>query len=300
MSVNLEHQAAWEASTPALFYRQLIETIPPLPPSTTLRNKTAIITGANNGLGYECAKQMLFLGLSHLIIAVRSQAKGDAARTELHKEFPEARIEVSLVDMADYRSITGFAKRCEKLSRLDFAVLNAGVQRPAFERAETGHEMVFQVNYISTILLALLLIQLLKSKKSASPGHLSMVGSDTAHWAGWKTPLCTSIFEIADDAAEWAEQETYFKSKLFMLMGMQKLSEMVSPEDVVLNVCNPGWCVGTQLGAENKQTLGWRIANLLKYFIGRRREVGAREYVWAVVAGPETHGSFLSEGKMKP
>lgn len=48
-----------------------------------LSGKTAIITGANSGIGLECARQLLDLGLSKLIIAVRDEVKGDAARKAL-------------------------------------------------------------------------------------------------------------------------------------------------------------------------------------------------------------------------
>lgn len=48
-----------------------------------LSGKTAIITGDNSGIGLECARQLLDVGLSKLIVAVRDEVKGDAARKTL-------------------------------------------------------------------------------------------------------------------------------------------------------------------------------------------------------------------------
>lgn len=68
------------------------------------------------------------MGLSQLIMAVRSQSKGQTAASELQKEFPRAQIEVSILDMVDYDSVTAFAKRCKNLSSIEIAILNAGIQ----------------------------------------------------------------------------------------------------------------------------------------------------------------------------
>nr|POE47212.1 short chain dehydrogenase sol3 [Quercus suber] len=93
-----------------------------------LEGKTAVITGANSGLGFEAAKQLLALGLSRLIIAVRSVEKGESAASSLRNASPAARVDVWLLDMRSYDSIRAFANRCDtELSRLDYTILNAGV-----------------------------------------------------------------------------------------------------------------------------------------------------------------------------
>ena len=83
------------------------------------------------GLGFECAKQLLELGTSHLILAVRSQTKGDAAAEQLRTQFASAIIDVELLDMASPSSVRDFSRRCEhKLDRLDIVILNAGLSCP--------------------------------------------------------------------------------------------------------------------------------------------------------------------------
>lgn len=303
MSAKLQREASWEAGLLAFILRQFIQTVPPIPKSVNLSGQTALVTGSNVGLGFDCARQLLGLNLSHLILAVRSQSKGDTAAKTLQTQFPSAKIEVSLVDIASYKSIVAFAKRCETLPRLDIAVLNAGLSRPKYERAEeTKHEMTFQVNYLSTALLALLLLPILRSKRgTASPAHLALVGSDTAYWADWKDPSCQSVFEVVDNAAEFASMNAYKTSKLLLLMFIDKLSQHVPADQVVINVPNPGACKGTEFGADNPSKLERFMFRLIGAVMGRPAEVGARQYVDAVTTkGVESHGGFVSEGRVKP
>lgn len=302
MSSQLQSKAAWEASPLAFLSRQFIETVPKIPSSVNLAGQTAIVTGSNVGLGFECARQLLALNLSHLIVAVRSQSKGDAAVQRLQREHPDAKIEVSIVDMASYKSVVAFAKRCEALPRLDIAILNAGLSRPKFERApESNHEMTFQVNYLSTALLAILLIPVLRAKRgSDKPARLALVGSDTAYWAPWKDTHCASVFQVVDDP-DFVSFDAYQRSKLCLNMFLERLSEWVSPEEVIINVPNPGACSGTSFGSDNPSKFQRFMFKVMSAIMARSVTVGARQFVDAVtVKGAESHGSFISEGKAKP
>ncbi|KAF5666536.1 ww domain-containing protein [Fusarium heterosporum] len=303
MSAQLQHNAAWEAGPLAFFSRQFIEGVPRTPKGTSLAGQTALITGSNVGLGFECARQLLALNLSHLIIAVRNQTKGDAAARKLRQEFPSAKIEVSLVDMASYKSIQNFAKWCETLPRLDIAILNAGLNRPQFERSEESkHEMTTHINYISTALLSILLLPVLKAKRGTSaPAHLAIVGSDTSYWAQWKE-TGDSIWDVIDNPSEFNSNGAYSLSKLLLIMFVDELSRHMDPEEVIVNLPNPGACSGTDFGSDghsSKMELFWMM--ILKPLVGRYVSTGARSYVDAVaVKGKESHGSFIGEGTIKP
>lgn len=303
MSANLQDQAAWEASARAFFSRQFFQRIHPLPASYDLSGQVALITGSNGGLGFEAARQLLTLRLSHLILAVRSQKKGDAAAEKLRREFPSAQVEVSIVDMASYDSVIGFVKWCEELPRLDIAILNAGLNHDHYELVEgTKHEMVFQVNHISTALLSLLLVPVLRRKRgTTAPARLSIVGSDTAYWASVNPSESQSIFELMDSESTFTPWNAYKRSKLLLLMFINELSQRVSPDEVIINVSNPGACKGTSLGTENQSKAAMALSWILKMLIARSAEEGARQYVDAVTAkGVESHGSFVSDGAIKP
>ncbi|KAM0540742.1 hypothetical protein ACHAO7_010965 [Fusarium culmorum] len=201
MSENLQHQAAGDATPFAFIWRQLFQTVPSIPNTIDLHGQVALVTGSNVGLGFESARQLLALNLSHMILAVRSKKRGDEAAKKLRTEFPSAKIEVSIVDMSSYDSIMAFAKRCETLSRLDIAILNAGLSQPKYERTEeTGHEVTFQINYLSTVFLALVLVPILREKHGvSSSARLSLVGSDTSYYANRNGLESESVSEVMDN-----------------------------------------------------------------------------------------------------
>lgn len=137
-----------EAFFPTIFYKtQFCEKHAGLPLGLTLLSKVAIVTGSNVGLGFESARQLLALNLSHLILAVRSTEKGEQAASQLRAQFPHAKIEVWKLDMCSYSSIQEFAFRVDAdLTRLDIALLNAGLVKPSYTVVkETGHEETVQV-----------------------------------------------------------------------------------------------------------------------------------------------------------
>ena len=78
--------------------------------------------------------------------------------------------------MCSYDSVQTFAKSVDiKLSRIDIVILNAGHARLEYHKCEsTGHEEDLQVNYLSTILLTVLLLPTLKAKSPpGKPKHLT-------------------------------------------------------------------------------------------------------------------------------
>ncbi|KAI6785530.1 uncharacterized protein J7T54_007173 [Emericellopsis cladophorae] len=296
MSSKLQSQAKWETSFPGFLHRQLIARLPATPPSTNFANKTAVISGSNTGLGYELARQMLFLQLPHLILAVRSQSKGESAARILRTEFPNATVEVMILDMTDPSSVVQFAKDCEKLRHLDIAILNAGVQLVAYAQAEkTKHELSLQVNYLSTVLLTSLLVPILTTKRRGpAPARLTVVGSDTMYWA----KLPASLWDLDSPTSDASEQ--YMKTKLLLQQGITRLAESVDPDYVILNVANPGFCKGTNMGTSAAEGIGALLFGLFKKAVGRSIQDGARANLLAALAGEESHGSFVSEGVIKP
>jgi NAD(P)-dependent dehydrogenase (short-subunit alcohol dehydrogenase family) len=90
--------------------------------------RTAIITGANSGLGFECARSLLATDPSwRVVFAVRDPSRGAAAVERLGA--PE-RCTVMPLDLASLRSVRGFVddERAGGLPPVHAVVCNAGVQ----------------------------------------------------------------------------------------------------------------------------------------------------------------------------
>lgn len=227
--------------------RQLFITPQPADPRKYgLEGQCGLVTGSNVGLGFEAAKQLLGLRLSKLILAVRSQERGEEARCKLAAEFPNAEILVWIVDMASYDSIQEFVAQCDTLPRLDLAILNAGVVHFEFGTNEsTGHEETIQVNVLSTALLASLLLPVLASKEPAGPGKLTIVGSEVAEWTKFKEKSKTPILPQLDMEKSYDGGDHYYVSKLLVQYFLIEAAKRIDPNKVILNVVNPGFCYGS-------------------------------------------------------
>ncbi|KAL1857058.1 hypothetical protein Daus18300_010506 [Diaporthe australafricana] len=306
MSIELQNRLYWEGSLFGILCKHLFVHPKPVPSNVSLSGRTAIVTGSNSGIGFEASRQLLQLGVGHLVMGVRSQARGDAAAAELRAQFPCARVDVSILDMADYDSVVAFVRRCrEDLEHIDHAILNAGQQNECFRRSEkTGHEMVLQVNYLSTSLLAFLLVALMREKRrpqAGSPPVLSIVGSDTM-WLS-SMSVTSPVFPRLDDPKAFAGFRQYSGSKLLIMMFVYQLKRNFSPDEILINVCNPGLVGDTGLGASGqpRSVVTRFFAWLFHTLFARTAEAGASNYIYAqAVVGPRSHGSFVSDWDIKP
>ncbi|KAE9369324.1 putative short-chain dehydrogenase/reductase family protein [Stipitochalara longipes BDJ] len=271
----------------------------------SLKGKVAIVTGANCGLGFESSKQLLDLGLSHLIVAVRSLEKGRAAASKLLLANTTATIDIWPLDMESYDSIQAFVRKCNtELSRIDFTILNAGIGPIAFRKSpSTGHESAIQVNYLSTVFFAILLLPVLKAKSTPDgPPRLTVISSVLGHLAKFpnrdQRPLLPSFDDIK--ITPWDPREAYGVSKLLSQLFLVELSEHVNSNDVVINMVEPGATKGTGLARD----VGGAMLIALKIFqgiAGRRVERGAATYADALLGhGKESHGCFLMNCEITP
>ncbi|KAI1432411.1 NAD(P)-binding protein [Xylaria sp. CBS 124048] len=289
------------ASTLHFFYRQLLVTPPPVSPrDADLKGKTAIVTGANGGLGPEIAKQLLDLGCK-VILAVRDEAKGQDVRRTLGEE---DRTEVWALDLSSRDSILAFAERAHGLLALDIAILNAGVFKvhESFDPA-SGYEESVQINYLSTVLVALLLLPIIKARKRGrEPGKLVLVSSDTAAWARFteakqEGPLLPAFKQPMQD---WDMAERYGTTKLLGQLFVTELARRVDAAAVTVSCANPGFCRGSDLGRQTRG-MGWLVYKMQCFLLGRSCRVGARSIVHAAATlGVRAHGQYVEDGKVQP
>ena len=154
------------------------------PINTLIRNlsegRTVLVTGANSGLGLEAARHYVQLGASKVILAVRTASKGEAAREDIERTTGcKGVVEVWILSYDSIASIEAFSSRItSEISSLDIVLLNAGVSKAEFGVSNEGWEETIQVNVLSTVRLALLLLPKLKDSKTASwTPRLSFVSS---------------------------------------------------------------------------------------------------------------------------
>ncbi|CAK7229000.1 hypothetical protein SCUCBS95973_007069 [Sporothrix curviconia] len=300
--------------TPVFIRNQFFTTIP-LPTKTIYPDgagQCAIVTGSNTGLGFEASRQLLALGLSHLIMGVRSVERGREAAKRLQAANPRATIDVWEVDMESYPSIRAFARRCrEQVSgRIDSAILNAGIMRLQRVTCASGHESTMQVNHWGTSLLTLLLIPIIKEKTNAAgspptkPPVITVVNSVMAHLCKFPNKAMRPLLPTFDDDAlsPFDANDRYGVSKLMGQMFLLELCERVQPVNgnPVINMVDPGLTKGTNLARDLTGVIRFFAQGFFKA-AGRPVARGSATYIDAVLAkGPESHGCFLMNNKIAP
>ncbi|KAI0435517.1 hypothetical protein F4803DRAFT_574755 [Xylaria telfairii] len=290
---------------PNTFYNNQFRARPQWPSANTnLSGQTAIVTGSNVGLGYEAAIQLLGLNLSHLIVAVRSLHKGEAAASTMKKQYPKANIEVWQLDMHSYESIQTFAKKAESsLPRIDIVILNAGLAHFEYYKVErTGHEELFQVNYLSTIFLVILLLPILKAKRSPGrPARLTIASAALTLAGKFIHRDSNPLFTALDDPKKFDRNETYRVSKLLAQMFLWNLVDYVSADDIIINLADPAFVRGTAFARDLGSGPIRALYLLFGLLTGRTPKVGASCYIDAVVnKGKESHGCFLMSWNIHP
>lgn len=301
-----------QASLPHFFYQQLT-CRPKSVTGANLSGKTAVVTGSNTGVGLETARQLLDLGISRLILAVRNQSKGAAAVANLAKgrNDKQATIEVWNLDLSVYESVLDFAARAEKeLTTLDIAVLNAGIGPVTRSfNPHTGHDEVIQVNYLSTALLAIVLLPVIQSKRQnqSGPSRLTIVNSEVSGWTKFsevvgKKPMPSSILATLDDKDAKVDMIDRMQvSKLLGQFFMSEIAKVVSPSLAVINATSPSLVLETEFNRDRHGTVLYTIGKLAMKEVANTAAVGARMITDAAVNhGEETHGEMLSFQELVP
>ncbi|KAJ6539623.1 short-chain dehydrogenase/reductase family protein [Mycena capillaripes] len=281
-------------------------TLQSLPDSLTFAGKTAIVTGANAGLGYAAALHLAQHHISTLILAVRTQKAGVETKAALladpvvQTRATQPTILIYELDLAYPSSVASFASKIiADHPTLNILLLNAGMGSLEWKTTpEANTEEVFQINYLSNAILSVRLLPLLRTtaQSSRSTSYLSIVGSRTIplhSFAKYPVPDTTSVFAFLNDRAHYRGLQRYSDTKLMVTMWIRELANRIDASVVTVNSVCPGM---VKTNINNKQP--WYIRNLVNVIFGirgRSAEVGARTLINAVSAGPETHGKMLGD-----
>ncbi|KAF9771643.1 hypothetical protein IL306_010699 [Fusarium sp. DS 682] len=290
------------ASRVSFLRRQLFVTPPPISPGeVNLSGKTAIVTGATGGIGLEMTRQLLALGCS-VIMAVRDERKGESLRQDLIREasLEDDMVHVWQLDLSSYESIIAFAARAKALDNLRIAILNAGVYKVSEAFSPTGYEEGVQINYLSNMLLLILLLPIIEERTVGNDtGHICLVSSDTASWAKFEERNSKPILHALKAPMIKRDMgERYGTTKLLGQLFLTALSERVS--SVTLSCASPGLCGDSGLAREAQGIL--RFAHKIQcLLLSRTSAVGARTIVHAVTTlHAQAHGQYVEGSKIQP
>ncbi|ORA33503.1 SDR family NAD(P)-dependent oxidoreductase [Mycobacterium aquaticum] len=260
--------------------------------------KTAVITGANTGLGFECARALLNSDPGwHVLLAVRDTGRGAAAAAALGNS---GRTTVAELDLASLRSVNEFACTTKQLDMppIRALVCNAGVQVVSGSHTtRDGYEMTFGVNHLGHFAVVRRLLDQL-----VAPARIVVVSSgthDPDRYTGMPAPRYTSAEQLCSPEAGGQSSEEgrrrYTTSKLCNVLFSYELDRRLGhgAAGVTVNAFDPGMMPGSGLARDYPpaQRLAWRfVLPVLRVLPGVRSTRRSGADLAALVADPRYDG----------
>ena len=169
--------------------------------------KLVVVTGANSGTGREAVRRLAGAG-AHVVMAVRTVAKGERAREEILAGQPGARLEVRRVDLADLSSVAEFGDGLIADDRpVDILINNAGVMAPPTRMTTAdGFELQFGSNFLGPFALTMQLLPLVLAAPaprvvtmSSGVASYGRIRFDDLQWQrGYRPNLAYAQSKLAD------------------------------------------------------------------------------------------------------
>jgi len=121
--------------------------------------RTAVVTGANSGIGFEAAAVLARRG-AVTVLACRDAGKGEAAAARMTAAAPGASVSVVRLDLASLDAVRAAAAEIlARHERLDLLINNAGLMWPAYGKTADGFELQFGTNHLGHFALTGLLLE---------------------------------------------------------------------------------------------------------------------------------------------
>lgn len=248
------------------------------PSAPTSPQKTALVTGATNGIGKVTALELARAGYRVLLTA-RDAAKGERVLGEIRAQSGNDALELFVGDLSSMSDVRRVALEVRaRHPKLDVLVNNAGSVFPERQVTADGFEATFALNHLSIFLLTNLLLPSLKAAGPARVVTVSSSGNRLArmHW---------DDLEFSSSRRTWA---AYPQSKLMNVLFANALARRLRGGVVTSNSVHPG-VVNSGFGknATGLNRLLSRAINVL--FSATTPEKGAETSIY-LAASPEVAG----------
>ena len=251
-----------------------------------------IVTGANSGTGQEAARRLAEAG-AHVIMAVRTVAKGDQARAGILARHPGASLEVRRVDLADLASVREFSDGLlDNGAPVNLLVNNAGVMAPPTRMTTAdGFELQFGSNFLGPFALTLRLLPLVLA--APAPRVVTM-SSGTANFG-------RIHFGDLQWERRYSANFSYAQSKLADLMMTLHLAAVAVERDwdLMSVAAHPGYTrtnlqtAGASLGRDKPKR---SVFNSMHFLPSQEVGPGTEPLLYAATSPSAVPGGYYGPG----
>ena len=250
--------------------------------------RTAVVTGATSGLGYETARALAEAG-AEVVLTGRDERKGLQAVESISRAVAGARVHFEPLDLASLASVAAFAERTRSSRQsLDLLINNAGVMAlPRRQVTADGFEMQFGTNHLGHFALTARLLPLLR--QGNGPRVVSV--SSLAHRTGF--------LDFSDLQGErlYSPWKAYGQSKLACLVFALELQRRSEREGwgLVSNAAHPGFA-RTNLFASGPGGLLSLATDFAAPLFGQSAAEGSRPILFAATSADAKSGAYYGPG----
>jgi NAD(P)-dependent dehydrogenase (short-subunit alcohol dehydrogenase family) len=250
----------------------------------SLAGRTALVTGANSGIGYAACVEFARHG-ARVIMTARDARRGEHALHKLKAAVPNADVELRLLDLSDLHNVDQFAARLLAEGKpIDILVNNAGLMMPPRGVTKQGFEMQIGVNHLAHFALTLKLLPLMRGRPDARVVTIS----SGLHKSG------KVDFDDLHSERAYSPQGAYAQSKLanvyFGLELDRRLRAMGSSIKSIL--AHPG-LASTNLGSSVAPGFHKSIMNVVIAVFAQGPDGGALPTLYAATMPGVEGGQFI-------
>jgi NAD(P)-dependent dehydrogenase (short-subunit alcohol dehydrogenase family) len=245
--------------------------------------RTAVVTGANSGLGLVTARELARKGAA-VVLACRNLEKGEAARKEVEAHAPGAQLELQELDLASLDSVREFAERFKAGHEgLDLLINNAGVMATPRRSTADGFELQFGTNHLGHFALTGLLIGEMEGREDARVVTLS----STAHKFG------RIAFDNLGGDRRYFRWRAYGQSKLANLLFALELDRQLRAAGSTVKslAAHPGYAA-TNLQFAGPPAVDAAVMKLGNALFAQDDEMGALPTLYAATEPGLESGTF--------
>jgi NAD(P)-dependent dehydrogenase (short-subunit alcohol dehydrogenase family) len=255
--------------------------------------RLAVVTGANSGTGKEAARRLAGAG-AHVVLAVRTPAKGDQARADILAEHPNAQLDVRRIDLADLASVAQFADELiADGTPIDLLVNNAGVMAPPTRMTTAdGFELQFGSNFLGPFALT---VRLLPALLATPAPRVATMSSGTANYGR------IHFQDLQWEKRRYSPNFSYAQSKLADLMLTRHLAAIATERGwhLMSTGAHPGYTrtnlqtAGASLGRDKPRRA---LLGSLSFLPSQAVEQGTEPLLFAATSPDAVAGAYYGPG----
>jgi NAD(P)-dependent dehydrogenase (short-subunit alcohol dehydrogenase family) len=259
--------------------------------------RTALVTGANSGLGLVTARELARRGAA-VVLACRDSGKGAAALEQVKAAVPGARVSLAALDLGSLASVQSFAREFRAdHSGLDLLINNAGVMAPPRRVTADGFELQIGTNHLGHFALTGRLIGAMEGREDARVITLSSNG----HKIG------RINFDDLQSERRYSRWRAYGQSKLANLMTALELDRRLRAAGSTVKslAAHPGYAA-TNLQTAAAPLVDRAVMLVTNMLLAQSADAGALSSLYAatepgleggIYVGPDGIGEFRGHPK---